>query len=499
MGKKVIVIGAGAAGMSAAVYLRKYGFAVQVLEQGERPGGLCTTWVREGFSFESCLYWVFGTNPASSFYPLWEELGIFRRLEFHHFENFMELEDSAGFSFSLWSDLNRLAEELKQNGPPDGHHIDRLLADARRLGGFQLYIDRPRSLYRLSDFLKAAKAILPYLDLFIKYRFHSMETYCRRLKDQKLKEILLDFMHHIEHYPMILVLLIFAYMDTGNADYPLGGSMALSGALYEEACSAGAHFCFNSPVRRILTKENQVIGVELADGRKLRSDYVVSCCDGYSTLFRMLPGKYLSQRWIRTYRRTPVFLSYMQISFGLDRDLSGEKQFILYKLRQPLKTGAGETTQLRIRHYHFNRGFAPEGMSSLVVTFKEGYDFWARLRREDQSCYQREKIRVKDEVLKLLEHRFPGITNQVLVWDVATPATFCRRTGNRNGSAEGWYTNVKTFGRTFSPTVKGLHNFYMAGHWTDINGGVTFAAKTGRDAAMLVRQAHRQAEKKGRE
>jgi len=39
----------------------------------------------------------------------------------------------------------------------------------------------------------------------------------------------------------------------------------------------------------------------------------------------------------------------------------------------------------------------------------------------------------------------------------------------------------------------------MAGHWTDINGGVTFAAKTGRDAAMLVRQAHRQAEKKGRE
>lgn len=486
MSKRVIVIGAGVAGMSTAIYLRNYGFSVQVMEKGERPGGLCTTWRRDGFSFESCLYWVFGTSPESSFHQLWEELGIFKRLDFHHFENFMELEDSDGFSFHLWSDLKRLAAELKQYAVHDGHHIDQLLKDARRLKNFQLYIDRPLSLYRLSDLWKMVKAFLPWLDLFAKYRFHSMETYCRRLKDEKLKEILLDFMHHIENYPMILVLLIFAYMDSGNADYPLGGSIALSRALYEEAVEKGAGFSFGCPVHRVLVKGNKAVGVKLEDGRNIRGDYVVSCCDGYNSLFRMIPSRYLSRRVADTYRTLPVFLSYMQISFGIDRDLAGEEQFILYKLKQPLKTGGGETSQLRIRHYHVNEGFAPEGMSSLVVTFKEGYDYWARLYRKDKKRYQEEKERVKDAVLAVLEARFPGIGQQVVVWDVATPSTFYRRTGNRRGAAEGWYTNIETFGRVFSPNVKGLSNFYMAGHWTDINGGVTFAAKTGRDAAMLI-------------
>lgn len=492
MNKKVVIIGAGAAGLSAAVYLKRYGFTVWGMEQGERPGGLCTAWERAGFSFESCLYWLFGTAPSSAFYPLWEELGIFKRLTFLHFDKFMELEDESGFRFSLWSDLDRLAGELKQYGPQDHHHIDQLLKDARRLAGFGLYIDKPASLYRLPDYLKAAAAFLPYLDLFMKYRFHSMETYCKRLKEPKLAEILLDFMQHIEHYPMILVLLIFAYMDSGNADYPTGGSMAFSQALYEQAGEEGARFLFNSRVSRILTRQDQVIGVELSDGRTFKSDYVISCCDSYSTYFHMLPLKYRSKSMFWIHRSVPVFLSYMQISLGVNRDLSDEQQFILYKLKQPLKTGAGETRQLRIRHYCFNPGSAPDGMSSLVITFKEGYDYWGSLRRNDYARYQQEKVRIRDNVIRLLESRFPGIGRQVITWDVATPATFRRRTGNRKGSAEGWYTNIRTFNRTFPPKVKGLKHFYMAGHWTDINGGVTFAAKTGRDAAMLVQRDEQQ-------
>ena len=46
---KIIVIGAGIAGLSAAVYARECGYDVEVLEMPERDGGLATNWGRKGY------------------------------------------------------------------------------------------------------------------------------------------------------------------------------------------------------------------------------------------------------------------------------------------------------------------------------------------------------------------------------------------------------------------------------------------------------------------
>ena len=49
MGKKVIVIGAGLAGLSAAITLENEGASVTVLESSDRPGGRVTSDVIDGF------------------------------------------------------------------------------------------------------------------------------------------------------------------------------------------------------------------------------------------------------------------------------------------------------------------------------------------------------------------------------------------------------------------------------------------------------------------
>jgi len=41
--RRVVVIGAGIAGLCAAVYARRCGYKVDVLEQHDRPGGLATS------------------------------------------------------------------------------------------------------------------------------------------------------------------------------------------------------------------------------------------------------------------------------------------------------------------------------------------------------------------------------------------------------------------------------------------------------------------------
>jgi len=79
--KKVIVIGAGFAGLSAASTLAKEGYEVTVLEKNETAGGRARRWQTQGFTFDMgpSWYWMpdvferyfeqFGAAPTD-YYPL---------------------------------------------------------------------------------------------------------------------------------------------------------------------------------------------------------------------------------------------------------------------------------------------------------------------------------------------------------------------------------------------------------------------------------------------
>ena len=79
--KKVIVIGAGFAGLSAASFLAKMGWEVTVIEKHDLPGGRARKFKAEGFTFDMgpSWYWMpdiferyfnaFGKN-VSDYYAL---------------------------------------------------------------------------------------------------------------------------------------------------------------------------------------------------------------------------------------------------------------------------------------------------------------------------------------------------------------------------------------------------------------------------------------------
>ena len=66
--QRALIIGAGMAGLSTACYLQSSGFDTTIVEQQARPGGLCTSWQREGYTFDGCIHWLLGSSPASPFY-----------------------------------------------------------------------------------------------------------------------------------------------------------------------------------------------------------------------------------------------------------------------------------------------------------------------------------------------------------------------------------------------------------------------------------------------
>lgn len=68
MGKKIIVIGSGFAGLSASCYLAKAGYQVTVLEKNEQVGGRAGRLVRDGFTFDMGPSWYWMPDIFEKFF-----------------------------------------------------------------------------------------------------------------------------------------------------------------------------------------------------------------------------------------------------------------------------------------------------------------------------------------------------------------------------------------------------------------------------------------------
>jgi phytoene dehydrogenase-like protein len=105
---------------------------------------------------------------------------------------------------------------------------------------------------------------------------------------------------------------------------------------------------------------------------------------------------------------------------------------------------------------------------------------------EDSSRYKAEKEQICDQVVSILDQRFPGFANLIEMRDVASPITYIRYTGNWQGSHQGWMVTPKTGLFRMKHVLPGLDNFFMAGHWVEPGGGVPSAALSGRNVTQIL-------------
>lgn len=126
-GKNVVIIGAGVSGLSAGCYLQMNGYRTRIYEMWNVPGGVCTSWNRKSYTFDGCISWLVGTNPAHGFYKIWDELHALQGKQIVDFDEYRRIEYGNGRVFKLYTDLSRLEEEFKRVAPEDGNIIDEFI------------------------------------------------------------------------------------------------------------------------------------------------------------------------------------------------------------------------------------------------------------------------------------------------------------------------------------------------------------------------------------
>ena len=69
----VIIAGAGAAGLTAAAYLGKYGYSVLLCDKNEKTGGLVSSFEYDGFVFDGGIR---AFENSGIIFPMLKQLGI---------------------------------------------------------------------------------------------------------------------------------------------------------------------------------------------------------------------------------------------------------------------------------------------------------------------------------------------------------------------------------------------------------------------------------------
>jgi diapolycopene oxygenase len=274
--QRVVVIGAGLGGLSAAISLATEGFSVTVLEKNDKVGGKLNILTKEGFSFDlgpSIL-----TMPhifAELFKHAGKDMADYVQIEKvePHWRNFFV----DGTTVDLTEDSDAQRRELDKLGPTAFAEFTRFMAYSKQLSRETEQGYFAKGLDGFWDLLRFYGPIHSLLSFDV---FRSMDQGVRRfISNPKLVDILNYFIKYVGSSPYdapALMNLLPNIQYEYGLWYVQGGMYGLALAMQRLAIELGVAFSLNTEVEEIHSQDQRATGIRLNTGEVLAADIVVS-------------------------------------------------------------------------------------------------------------------------------------------------------------------------------------------------------------------------------
>ena len=486
--KKVIIIGAGIAGLTAAIYARKNGFDVEVYEMHTIPGGECTGWNRGGYHFDNCIHWLTGTKPGSGLYKLWQTVGALEGIDTYTASEFVAVK-TGDVEVHMYQDIEKLRQHLKEISKEDAEAIDTYCEMILKIQQMNMPVEKPMEALNLLDYMRLWKEMKGALSLMPKLSKQYIEDYVSKFKHPALRRAISMDMERVNSHAPPFAMGIFS---AGNGAWPMGGSLAMVKRMEKCAKDLGCKIYYKQKVKRILIKETAAIGIELEDGKVVTGDYIVPSNDLYVTLHNFLDGHYSDAKIDRYYRELEKHPGQTTVSIGVgvSCDLGSRPEHYSVEI-EPFECGGKQIKTMAFKHFAYQKDFAPEGHSVLMIQIPADYKYWKALK-EQGDAYDKAKMALEENIRRTLENVYEETKGHIEVVNIATPLTYERYCGAYRGSWMPFVGNPETKNFIHNGKLKGIKNLYLAGQWLYTPGGLPSAAATGRWAIWRICKKEKQ-------
>jgi phytoene desaturase len=292
VGKKAIVIGSGFAGLSAASFLAKAGWEVEVLEKHDQPGGRCRHFKTEGFSFDMGPSWYWMPDVFDRYF------GCFGKKVSDYYE-LIRLEPSYRIyweqnQMDVPSDYAALKKMFDQLEPGAGEQLDAFMAEAEykyRVGVNKLVFKPGQSLFEFLD--KELIAGLFRLDVFNNIKSH-IGKFFKHPQLRQMMEFPVLFLGALpENTPALYSLMNYADVKLGTW-FPRGGMYKIVEGMHKLAVEQGVTFHFNHNVSSIIVENGMAKTVVADNGKQFHADVVIGGADYHFMETKLLEKQYRS-------------------------------------------------------------------------------------------------------------------------------------------------------------------------------------------------------------
>ncbi|MEO9137735.1 MAG: phytoene desaturase family protein [Jatrophihabitans sp.] len=481
---RVVVVGAGLGGLSAALHLAGAGRQVTVVERESVPGGRCGLIAENGYRFDTGPTVL--TMPdllAQPFAAVGEALDDW--LTLHRLDPAYRARFADGSTIHVRANVDDMADEIAAT------------CGGKDAAGYRRYVDFLRELYRiemphfidrnLDSPLQLVGAPLARLTAMGGFRRLGAKV-ASYLEDERLQRLFSFQAMYAGLAPAdaLAIYAIITYMDSVRGVYfPEGGMHAIPTAMAAAAHKHGVQFRYDTTVARIDVRDGRARGVITAAGERIPADVVVVNADlpvAYAEL--LPPGS--APRSLRRLRYSPSAVvlhtgstyaepepAHHTINFGsawestfdeiIDRGVvMSDPSFLL---TSPTVTDASLAPEGRNTHY----ALFPAPNLSGSVDWVDGRD------------------RYREHIFKTLDQRgYQGFADGIDVEHLVTPADW-RAQGMAQGAPfAAAHTFVQT-GPFRAPTLdRRIDGLVFCGSNTQPGVGVPMVLVSGRLAAQRV-------------
>lgn len=480
MTKKVIVVGAGVAGLASAIRLQHAGYQVEIYEKESTPGGKMNRIEKDGYTFDLGpsivmmpevyreIFELCGRDP-DDYIPM-EKLDPMYRVYF---------TDIPDAPIDISSDLTEMTRTIESIHKPDVEGFLSYLNDIYKGYTFAMenILKRPfrkrSDVYNLSMVRKAPKVkLVGTADRFLG----------RYIKSERLKQILGFQTLYIgvspfsgpSFYSMIpMIQFLYGVWFIKGGMYTMASSME---RLFKEL---GGEIFYDSPVQEISTDNRRATGV-IVDDKKVDSDFVVCNADFPYAMKKLMKqpetrGAFTDKKIESMKYSCSGFLMYL----GMDRKYEDVEHVHNFIFNEALEKNMQDIFEgKRLEHASFYVYIASKLDPTLAPDGKDGLYILMPVSAIDTADYEwnDETIQYyRTYILKTLKEikGFENIEQEIVTETHITPLDFETRFNAYNGAAFGLQPTLsQSIHKRPQSKSPSCDNLYFTGSSTHPGAGV---------------------------